>query len=539
MHDVLRYSALVPRLARKPGVRQTADTHTKPFRRSFVDAVHAAREHVHSSMRSREELITALSHAGSTLRTILHSHFSRLILETMAAGGRETATRARKRGSFRAAKKGPLGDLSFDMTNPRAVAWARNHSSQLITGIDEQTRKAIQRIIGESFEQGIPIDKAARRIRPLIGLREDQIDAVNSLRDALIDADGGDKIWAGSRAIRVPDDFDDDWLEGKLTDYADRLIASRADLIARTEAIASANYGQQELWLQATDDGLLRGDEQREWIVTPDDRLCPYCEALEGSLAPVDGTFEGPDGEKLDGPPAHPNCRCAQGLALPEEEERIAGGPGSGNFGHAGRPGAVGGSGEGGGKLGNGGAPSPRLVGSGGTSQRLTAQRITSTLRSTELPKGAATGMKKIEIHDNLDTPKDVAAGLSTAGWYDAWGKNAGVLKINGADPDNATEVLHEIGHHVHLAKLDSASSDEWASISRKGKAARISAYARTNTGEHFSEAFQAYARGGAHREKLRKLEPKTHNFMSRLWKTPRYSRTKISQGEARRRYKQ
>jgi hypothetical protein len=49
----------------------------------------------------------------------------------------------------------------------------------------------------------------------------------------------------------------------------------RAELIARTETMRASNEGQQEAWDQAVEEGLLTGNEQQEWIVTPDDRLCP------------------------------------------------------------------------------------------------------------------------------------------------------------------------------------------------------------------------------------------------------------------------
>ena len=85
--------------------------------------------------------------------------------------------------------------------------------------------------------------------------------------------------------------------------------------------------------------------------------------------------------------------------------------------------------------------------------------------------------------------------------------------------------VLHEIGHHVHLARLTDQAADEWAAYSENGLQARISAYARTNRGEHFAEAYRAYARGGSDRAKLKALEPKAYAFMRSLWrlKSPRF----------------
>jgi SPP1 gp7 family putative phage head morphogenesis protein len=90
---------------------------------------------------------------------------------------------------------------------------------------------------------------------------------------------------------------------------------ARAETIARTEVQRASNQGQIEAWDQATDEGLLTGTETKEWIVTPDDRLCPICEPLDGQNVPMDGTFDA-DGAQVDGPPAHPNCRCTLGISL-------------------------------------------------------------------------------------------------------------------------------------------------------------------------------------------------------------------------------
>lgn len=74
--------------------------------------------------------------------------------------------------------------------------------------------------------------------------------------------------------------------------------------------MAAANEGQRQAWDQAVDDGLLTGDERREWIATED--ACPECEALDGALADLDGEY--PD-EGGGGPPLHPNCRCTEGIS--------------------------------------------------------------------------------------------------------------------------------------------------------------------------------------------------------------------------------
>jgi hypothetical protein len=155
--------------------------------------------------------------------------------------------------------------------------------------------------------------------------------------------------------------------------YIDEIFDNpiRSLLIARTETIRASNYGTVEAYKQS---GVVTG---KRWLVTEDDRTCDRClemvgkksltlngtESLEGkSIGLNEPFFIDPNGYSDGmGPPLHPNCRCTILAEIDEEYlKAIKGGPGSGNFGHVGRPGMVGGSGEGGGSA--GAKPSEKLV---------------------------------------------------------------------------------------------------------------------------------------------------------------------------------
>jgi len=212
-----------------------------------------------------------------------------------------------------------------------------------------------------------------------------------------------------------------------------------------------------------------------------------------------------------------------------DDEERTAGGAGSGNFGHEGRPGEVGGSGGGGESMKVGmetNLPSPTKE------MKATQLKVQAHLSKANFPEGTLDGLGSVNVTDNILGNDEIV------GWYDGWGSNRGNILISGADPENAVEVLHEVGHHVHLSKLSDESSKEWSEISNKGNNCRVSSYGRTNTGEHFAEAFQKFSLGGANRARLGKLEPKTHAFMARLWKNPSYSSHSTSDAVAKMRYK-
>lgn len=92
----------------------------------------------------------------------------------------------------------------------------------------------------------------------------------------------------------------------------------RATAIARTEVIRASNFAAIEGYRQS---GVVKA---KEWLVTPDDRLCPYCAAMEGKVIELEENFFDKDDEfqgnaetpmKMDygdimAPPLHPNCRC-------------------------------------------------------------------------------------------------------------------------------------------------------------------------------------------------------------------------------------
>lgn len=157
--------------------------------------------------------------------------------------------------AFRFAKKsrrksGPF-EYTFDAANAYAAQWAREHATELIDGISDTTRRRIIEAVAFAQETG----------------------AMREAYEEILDAVGN---------------------------------AKRAQLIARTEAMMAANAGNRFGWDQAVDEGLLPPDSQRVWIATSD--ACPFCTALDGKHAPLDGQYPSPGG---DGPPLHPNSVIA------------------------------------------------------------------------------------------------------------------------------------------------------------------------------------------------------------------------------------
>ena len=191
--------------------------------------------------------------------------------------------------------------IAFDAVNPRAVAWAARNAGRLITAISEETRQAIRSMIRESLSDGITMVRTARRIRDVIGLTDGLSDAVINYGRRLIEDGKAEGI-----------------VDAAMHRYSNKLLKYRSEVIARTEIITASVKGQDELWRQAVDAGQLDPSvTMRVWIVTPDDRLCAaICAPMADQEAELEGQFTTGEGDLVDEPPAHPQCRCAVGLVF-------------------------------------------------------------------------------------------------------------------------------------------------------------------------------------------------------------------------------
>lgn len=215
--------------------------------------------------------------------------------------------------------------FKFDIFNPESVAFIQSSEFLLVRGINRRSRDGLRTIMSASFQDGIPPASSARRIRQIVGLTPKQAEMVINFRRALTGGRGA----APSRSVlarQLRDHrFDPTVLraidrgivltaaqrERMVARFAERLLAFRANNIARTETIRAANAGQQALWDQMVQQRILIPEEMRRiWIVTQDDRLCPICEPIPGLNAGgvgMDVPFITPVGELMH-PPAHPQC---------------------------------------------------------------------------------------------------------------------------------------------------------------------------------------------------------------------------------------
>lgn len=215
--------------------------------------------------------------------------------------------------------------LEFTLVNERAVRFATEQAGRLIVEIGAETQRAIADIVSLGLRQGVAPRQQALLIREIVGLTRRDALAVDRFLQGAVDS-GLTQAQARAQAEKM----------------AARLLRRRAENIARTETIRASNMGTQFGWDAAQDAGLLPAGTQKVWIATGDSRLCPICAVLDGKVIALGGSFDVQveatsftiDGQEIRvsgtrplrrpstvrTPPAHPSCRCTQGVEEVEIE---------------------------------------------------------------------------------------------------------------------------------------------------------------------------------------------------------------------------
>lgn len=185
--------------------------------------------------------------------------------------------------------------LQFELDNPHAARFAAEQTARMVTRVGDETKRAIRAIVGSGYVEGVPPRDQAMAIRPLIGLTERDATAARRRLDAAL-TDGVAPEKAAKQAER----------------YEKKLLARRAENIARTETLSAENAGQDAAWQTAVDAGLLDAGRQREWIATPgSERTCEMCLPMHGQRVALGVPFTDDEGGEIDRPPLHPSCFVA------------------------------------------------------------------------------------------------------------------------------------------------------------------------------------------------------------------------------------
>ena len=194
-------------------------------------------------------------------------------------------------------------EIGFSIESPAAVEWLGSYLPRFLEGVENVSRDAIAKQLARAFdaEEGFAPSELARRIKRSIGLTDRQLIGMERFEARLI----AQEVSPAQIEVRV-----NRMVQAK--------IRQRAITIARTETIRAANQGQKLVWEQAVRDGhVTRTAVKQRWMVTPDDRLDEEtCEPMEGQLVGLNESFVTGTGSGVEGPPAHPRCRCGVAVEI-------------------------------------------------------------------------------------------------------------------------------------------------------------------------------------------------------------------------------
>ncbi len=168
---------------------------------------------------------------------------------------------------------------NIDLLTETSIEFLRTDGAELVTSINETTRQQLREALAEGFVEGESIPQLRKRVQQVFSVA----------------------------------------------------TKSRAEMIARTEALRASNFATVEAYRQS---GVV---EAKEWLTERDDRVCPWCLAMDGKVVGLNRSyFKKGDSFTVDGktlkfsildvnePPLHPNCRCTTIPVLLGQRSRMA-----------------------------------------------------------------------------------------------------------------------------------------------------------------------------------------------------------------------
>ena len=233
----------------------------------------------------------------------------------------------------------------FDVRNPRAEAWLKNYSSDLVTEIVADQKEAIRTHLTAGMTAGnnprtVALDLVGK-ISPVTGKREGGVIGLTSSQEqwalnygreiaandpAALTRNLRDKRFdsAMSKAIKFGKPIPQDLQDKMLASYRNRALKFRADTIARTEALTSLHQAQHEATQQGIDKGAVKIENVTKiWHSAGDSRVRDTHRALNGTKVKFSADFVSPSGARLrfPGDPNAPasetvNCRCYMAVSI-------------------------------------------------------------------------------------------------------------------------------------------------------------------------------------------------------------------------------
>lgn len=159
----------------------------------------------------------------------------------------------------------------------------------------QESQRGLERLVTSGGDPKLAVLRNPDRLISMFGLNSQQADRIARVTAQMVDDGVSVKL-----------------IERRVGRMAEEAIQSRMETIAQTLGREALGAGQQALYDQAREDGLL--DEERytrEWVTRGDALVCDRCWDFDGARAGFDEDFESLSGEFAYRPEIHPRGRCS------------------------------------------------------------------------------------------------------------------------------------------------------------------------------------------------------------------------------------
>lgn len=197
-------------------------------------------------------------------------------------------------------------NISFELTNPEAVAFLEEYGASMVKNVTDETLQAIRTLLEQAYRDGMTSREVAKMIEDIggFGLTDRDIRQRQSLIETMREQ--------GFTEAQINTEMDK-WTKAK--------IKYRAQVIADNELVDAGNKGQRRLWDQALEDGLIDKTTKRQWIITPDEKLCVICgpmgDPVPGvSIVTMGEPYSTPVGPVYIPSDVHVRCRCSERILV-------------------------------------------------------------------------------------------------------------------------------------------------------------------------------------------------------------------------------
>lgn len=258
----------------------------------------------------------------------------------------ELTTALRQGGVTGQRQLGPRGMImgALDLANPEAARYVSQTLPTLIKEVSDAQRSAVRSALNRGFVEGRPSRLIAREIRDSVGLTDAMEGYVANFRRSLetgrlatnVTPPWERRLSAVERntarqffdAARSGTPVPQHQIDRIVQRYHESLVNRRAQNIARTEVTRAHGAGQEALWSQAREAGLLNPAKTRRfWITTPDERLREDHAAvpeMNPNGVGLDEPFETPIGPVMNPRESGDagfdvNCRCTVALEISDD----------------------------------------------------------------------------------------------------------------------------------------------------------------------------------------------------------------------------